>query len=79
VEQAIRRFGIRAVAIHRRHTSLVMVIKVTGGFSFDKAAADAAHPVVQRWEALMERVQPVTTGKGKPKWRPMDKVYRLAP
>lgn len=56
-----------------------MVIEVTGGFSFEKAAAYAADPAVQRLEALMERVQPVTTGKDKPKWQPMDKVYRLAP
>lgn len=38
-----------------------------------------SHPVVQPWEALMERVQPVTTGKDKPKWGSMDEVYRLAP
>ena len=80
VEQAIRRAGIRAMTIHRRDTMLVMVIEVEDDFSFEeKAAADAADPVVQRWEALMEQFQDVTTGTDGPKWRTMDEVYRLAP
>jgi L-rhamnose mutarotase len=76
VEQAIRRSGIRAMTIHRLDDRLVMVVEAEDDFSFErKAAIDAANPVVQRWEALMEQFQKVTADGRK--WREMTPIYAL--
>lgn len=78
VEAAIRASGIRTMQIHRLETRLVMVLEVDEDFDFArKAAADAADPVVQRWERLMERFQRV--GGTGAKWREMTPIYTLAP
>lgn len=76
VEASIRASGVLAMRIYRLGTRLVMVMEVDDEFSFGrKAAADAADPVVQRWERLMDRFQRVD-GDGA-KWRPMDRIYTL--
>lgn len=77
IEASILATGIAAMTIHRLDTRLVMILDVTPDFSFArKAAADAADPVVQRWERLMERFQDVR-GDGA-KWRPMTEIYALS-
>ena len=54
IEQSIRSAGITALEIYRTGNRLFVVMEVEDGFSFDaKAAADAANPRVQEWEALM--------------------------
>jgi len=44
-----------------------------------KAAADAANPRVQEWEALMSRFQQLLPwAKAGEKWTPMEKIFTLA-
>ncbi|MBB4153925.1 L-rhamnose mutarotase [Sphingomonas jinjuensis] len=76
IEASILASGIHTMTIHRLGTRLVMILDVAHGFSFArKAAADAADPVVQRWEALMARFQDVAHDGAK--WREMEEIYRL--
>jgi L-rhamnose mutarotase len=54
-----------------------MVLDVEPGFSFeDKARADAASAVVQRWEALMWRFQRALpdTPPGE-KWQRLERIF----
>ena len=69
--------GILSMEIYRLQDRLVMVMEVDERFSFErKAAADAASPRVQAWEALMWRYQQAIPG-GPPgaKWRLMDRIF----
>jgi L-rhamnose mutarotase len=76
IEASILASGIRAMTIHRLGTRLVMILDVADDFSFAaKAAADAADPVVQRWETLMAQFQDVRVDGAK--WRAMDEIYVL--
>lgn len=78
VVASIREAGIRDMRIYRLGTRLVMVMEVEDGFSFEaKAARDAANPVVQRWERLMERFQHVEPGAEGGKWQPMAPIFAL--
>ncbi|MEO8112844.1 MAG: L-rhamnose mutarotase, partial [Phenylobacterium sp.] len=44
-----------------------------------KAAADAADPEVQAWEALMDGFQkPVPWARPGEKWTPAERIFRLA-
>ena len=58
---------------------MVLILDVAPGFSLSaKAAADAASPVVQRWEALMWTYQRALPGTPPgEKWRIMARIYRL--
>lgn len=77
VVASIRDSGIAEMRIHRLGTLLVMTVVAADGFSFAaKAAADAANPVVQRWERLMERFQAAPAGDAK--WREMREIFTLA-
>jgi L-rhamnose mutarotase len=58
-----------------------MVIEVAPGFSFEaKAAADAANPAVQAWEALMWTFQQaLPDAPPGEKWQRMERIFTLAP
>lgn len=77
---SIRASGIAGMEIHLLGDRLVMLIEAADDFSFAaKAAADAADPEVQAWEALMDRFQKPTpwTRPGE-KWTPAERIFSLA-
>lgn len=69
--------GIERMEIYRLGTRLFMVMETSDAFSFEaKAAADAANPTVQKWEALMGTYQQtLPTAQPGEKWRLMDKIF----
>lgn len=77
--QSIREAGILNLEIYRVENRLFMVMETTADFSFEqKAAADAANPVVQDWETLMWRYQQALPGSAPgEKWRRMDCIFKL--
>jgi L-rhamnose mutarotase len=79
IVDSIRAAGIRDLEIFRAGNRLVMVIDAPEDFSSDaKAAADAADPRVQAWEALMLQFQqPLPFAKPGEKWLPMMRVFSL--
>src|SRR6185312_11750812 len=76
---SIRAAGIRDMEIFRAGNRLFMVMEVDEHFSpAAKAAADAANPSVQAWEALMSKFQqPLPFGKAGEKWVPMTRMFSL--
>lgn len=66
--------------IYRLGNRLFMVMETNDSFSFaEKAAMDAANPVVQEWEELMWKYQQqLPTAKAGEKWILMDKIFDLA-
>ncbi len=80
IVESIRAAGIRDLEILRVGNRLVMVVDVPEDFSHDaKAAADAADPRVQAWEALMWQFQqPLPFAKPGEKWVPMTRMFSLA-
>lgn len=74
---SIRRSGILSMRIYRLGTRLAMVLTVENRFSFtDKAASDAADPLVQRWEARMARFQRALPGASdEGKWRGATRIF----
>jgi L-rhamnose mutarotase len=77
--ESIASSGILSMEIYRLQNRLLMVMEVDDRFSFEaKAAADAASPRVQAWEALMWRYQQAVPG-GPPgaKWRLMDRIFEF--
>ncbi|HVX05831.1 MAG TPA: L-rhamnose mutarotase [Rhodanobacteraceae bacterium] len=79
IVDSIRAAGIRDLEIFRAGNRLVMVIDAPEEFSAAaKAAADAADPRVQAWEALMWRFQqPLPFAKPGEKWVPMRRMFSL--
>jgi L-rhamnose mutarotase len=79
IVDSIRAAGIRDLEIFRAGNRLVMVIDAPEGFSPDaRAAADAADPRVQAWEALMWRFQqPLPFAKPGEKWVAMGRMFSL--
>lgn len=76
IEASIRASGVEEMRIYRLGTHLAMVMRVNETFDFAaKAAADAANPVVARWEALMARFQ-VVQPDGE-KWRRATRIFDL--
>lgn len=58
IRDSIRAAGITAMDIYRTGPRLVMVMDTDASFdAAAKAAADAADPAVQAWEAQMDSVQ----------------------
>jgi L-rhamnose mutarotase len=80
IGRSIRGAGIAAVEIYRAGTRLVMVMETGPGFdAAAKAAADAADPDVQAWEALMASVQrPVPSAGPGEKWTRAQRIFTLA-
>jgi L-rhamnose mutarotase len=80
IGRSIRGAGIVAMEIYRAGTRLVMVMET--GPDFDpaaKAAADAADPDVQAWEALMGSVQsPVPAAGDDEKWTSARRIFTLS-
>ena len=76
---SIKSAGITGLDIYRTGNRLFMVMEVGADFSFEKkAAADAANPRVQAWEALMWQFQqPLPWAKDGEKWVLMDKIFEL--
>ncbi|SRR5579875_3225001 len=76
---SLRAAGIRDLEIFRAGNRLVMIMDVPKDFSPDaRAAADAANPRVQAWEALMGKFQqPLPFAKPGEKWVPMTRMFSL--
>lgn len=79
IEASIREAGITAMDIYRIGNRLFMVMETDETFSFAaKAAADAANPKVQEWEALMWRYQQaLPMAKPGEKWLLMKQIFAL--
>lgn len=77
VVRSIAAAGIVAMEIHRAGDRLVM--DTAPGFDPKaKAAADAADPDVQAWEALMGRFQrPIPAAAPGVKWTPATRIFSL--
>ena len=80
IGRSIRAAGIVAMEIYRAGDRLVMVMETTLGFDpVAKAAADAADPDVQAWEALMGTVQrPIPAAAPGQKWVAATPIFSLA-
>jgi L-rhamnose mutarotase len=80
VVASLQAAGIRELAIHRAGDRLVMLMDVDDGYDpAAKAAADAADPAVQAWEALMWRFQkPLPDAAPGEKWREATRVFALS-
>lgn len=79
IEASIRESGITSMEIYRVGNRLFMLMETDAHFSFDaKAAADAANPTVQEWEALMWRYQQaLPVAQPGEKWLRMTKIFQL--
>lgn len=79
IGRSIRGAGIDAMEIYRAGTRLVMLMETGPGFDpVAKAAADAADPDVQAWEALMATVQrPIPAAAEGEKWVVARRIFTL--
>ena len=79
IAQSIRESGITGMEIYRVGNRLFMLMETHETFSFDaKAAADAANPTVQAWEALMwQYQQALPMAKPGEKWLLMKPIFVL--
>lgn len=79
IQESIKSSGIDALEIYRTGNRLFMIMEVNESFSFEaKGAADAANPIVQKWETLMWNYQQALPGaKPGEKWMLMDKIFSL--
>ncbi|QJW88702.1 L-rhamnose mutarotase [Spirosoma taeanense] len=79
IETSIREAGITEMEIYRIGNRLFMIMETDVSFSFEaKAAADAANPKVQEWEALMwQYQQALPMAKPGEKWVLMKQIFRL--
>jgi len=75
--RSIHGSGIERMEIYRLGNRLFMVMETNDVFSFEaKAAADAANPTVQEWEALMGTYQQaLPTVRSGEKWQLMNKIF----
>lgn len=79
IEASIRESGITEMEIYRIGNRLFMIMETDETFSFEaKAAADAANPKVQEWEALMWTYQQaLPMAKPGEKWVIMDQIFKM--
>ncbi|MBU4434366.1 MAG: L-rhamnose mutarotase [Alphaproteobacteria bacterium] len=80
INAALRAAGVEALEIFLTGNRLFMIMQVGEAFSLEaKAAADAADPEVQAWEALMWTFQQAlpwaATGE---KWLACERIYALS-
>jgi L-rhamnose mutarotase len=80
IKQSIVSSGIVDMQIYLTGNRLFMMMETDDSFSFEgKAAADAANPVVQKWEDLMWNFQqPLPQTKPNEKWMLMEQIFSLA-
>ena len=80
VIDSIRRSGILDMQIYRAGTQLVMVMTVTGAFSFEeKNLMDRQNPKVVQWERLMTRFQlTAADSSAGAKWKKMQSIFDLS-
>jgi L-rhamnose mutarotase len=80
VVRAIRQAGILEMEIHLCGDRLAMIMTVANDYDPGaKAAADAADPDVQAWEALMDTFQrPLPWARPGEKWVPAERIFSLA-
>ena len=80
VIDSIRRSGILDMQIYRAGTQLVMVMTVTGSFSFEeKNLMDRQNPKVVQWERLMTRFQlAAADSSAGAKWKKMQSIIDLS-
>lgn len=79
IEASIREAGITDMQLYRTGNRLFMIMETDESFSFEaKAAADAASPIVQKWETLMwSYQQALPTAKPGEKWVLMERFFKL--
>ena len=79
IQQSIRDSGIEEMEIYRLGNRLFMIMVTNDDFSFEeKAAADAASEIVQKWETMLWKFQkPLPWAKPGEKWMLMDKIFEL--
>jgi L-rhamnose mutarotase len=79
IKQSILSAGIHQMEIYLLGNRLFMIMETDDNFSFEaKGAADAANPIVQRWEELMWKFQkPLPLARPGEKWMLMDKIFSL--
>ncbi|MGK6351188.1 L-rhamnose mutarotase [Parapedobacter sp. DT-150] len=79
IRQSILDAGVTRMDIYRFANRLLMVMETVDDFSFErKAAADAADPRVQEWEALVGTYQqPIPGTKMGEKWVVMGQIFEL--
>ena len=79
IVESLRDAGVRDLEIFRAGNRLVLVLDVGDDYSAErKAAADAANPRVQEWEALMWKFQQALPfAKPGEKWVEMLPIFSL--
>ncbi len=79
IEASILESGITDMQLFRTGNRLFMIMETDETFSFEaKSAADAASPIVQKWENLMWSYQkPIPTSKPGEKWVLMERIFKL--
>jgi len=79
VLDSIRSAGILNMKIYRLGARLCMLMETEDNFSFEaKSAADAASPVVQRWEQAMWKYQKaLPEAQPGEKWMLMKEIFSL--
>jgi L-rhamnose mutarotase len=79
IVHSLQAAGVRDLEIFRAGNRLVLILTVSADFSPErKAAADAADPKVQAWEALMWQFQqPLPFANPGEKWVPMRRLFSL--
>jgi L-rhamnose mutarotase len=79
IQKSIRDADIQKMEIYRTGNRMFMIMETVDSFSFErKSQADAANPMVQKWERLMWNYQQaLPMAKPGEKWILMDKVFEL--
>ncbi len=80
ITKSLHDAGIKDMEIYLLGTRMFMIMDVDENFSFSaKAAADAANPKVQEWEAIMSKFQQaLPQSNAEWFWVPMERVFHLA-
>ena len=80
IAASIRGADVLAMDIYRSGNRLVMIMETGPGFNAEsKAAADAADPTVQAWEATLDTVQrPLPWALAGEKWTAAEPIFSLA-